>query len=138
MERPGILKGVNKNEPYPLLYMDTLEHLPTREAKQLEREVLREDEVPNQSKLSSYLTTYCMVVGTDEIMLKTDNNCPNVGAPESYSAHKEKISEHLSREGQREFHGGSSGNEEKCEEDGDLEDASLEPLSIGSAHTKLP
>lgn len=138
LERPGVLKGVNKNEPYPLLYMDTMEHLPTREAKQLEREVLREDAAPNQNKLSLYLTAYCTVVGTDEIMLKIDSNSPDVDAPESYSAHKEKISEHLLGEKQREFHGESNGNGDACEADVDLEDVSLHPLPTESAPPDLP
>ncbi len=88
LERPSILKGVNKNEPYPFLYIDTLDHLPTKAAKQLEREVLREDTPPIQSKLSGYLSAYCEVVGTDEIMLKTDDNANDVTVPESYSTHK--------------------------------------------------
>ena len=92
----------------PFLYIDTMNHLPTQEAKQLERKVLREDEAPNPDTLSSYLTTYCRVVGTDEIMLKMDKNSPDVGAPKSYLAHREKISEHLLGEPQRECQEGSN------------------------------
>lgn len=137
VERPSILKGVNKNEPYPLLYIDTMEHLPTRTAKQLEREVLREDEAPNQTKLSAYLTAYCEVVGTDEIMLKTDNNADEVDVPESYSKHKELISEHLAGEKKTEFDGESNGGGGAGLEDVDLEYASLSPLeSVDDASVK--
>lgn len=128
MERPSILKGVNKNEPYPVLYMDTMDHLPTRDAKQLEREVLREDEPPNQTKVAAYLAAYCAVVGTDEIMLKSDSAAEEVGVPASYSEHKEMISKHLEGEKKTEFDGGSNGYEDTPAEDVDLEAASLSPL----------
>lgn len=129
LNRPSILKGVNKDEPYPLLYIDTMEHLLTRAAKKLEREVLREDEAPNQEKLAEYLSAYCQVVGTDEIMLKTDSNADEVDPPESYSTHKELISEHLAGEKKTEFDGELSDDESVCHGDVDLENASLTPLT---------
>lgn len=127
-ERPGVLKGVNKNEPYPMLYLDTMEYLPTKEARLLEREVLREDEAPNQNKLASYLDAYCCVVGTDEIMLKPENNSEDVGAPESYSTHKGRIAEYLLQEEQREYRGEGNGHG-----GGDvaLEEIALNPLPAG-------
>jgi hypothetical protein len=128
LEQPSILKGVNKNEPYPILYIDTLDYLPTKTAKQLERELLGEDTPPNQEKLSAYLRAYCEVVGTDEIMLKIDNSADEVTVPESYSKNKELISNHLSGEKQREFDGKSNGDGDGCEEDADLEEIPLTPL----------
>ncbi|AUH33811.1 hypothetical protein [Paracoccus tegillarcae] len=129
MERPMVLKGVNKNEPYPLLFIDTMDLLPTRDAKQLEREVLREDESPNPAKVSSYLAAYCKVVGTDEIMLKADSNANEVGFPESYSEHREIISKHLEGEKKTEIDGGNNGDEDTLSPEClDFEDASLRPL----------
>ncbi|SDE14515.1 hypothetical protein [Limimaricola pyoseonensis] len=128
LERPSILKGVNKNEPYPFLYIDTMEYLPTQAAKQLEREVLREGEVPNPARLSEYLTAYCKVVGTDEITLKVDSAAADVGVPESYSTHKKYISEHLAGERQTEFDGEGIGDGLAPAEEVYLEDASLSPL----------
>lgn len=130
LERPSVLKGVNKNEPYPVLYIDTLDHLPTMSAKQLEREVLREDEAPNQNKLSAYLSAYCKVVGTDEIMLKIDNNADQVGVPESYLTHKKLISKHLEGEKKTEFDGESNVDGDLCQDDVELEQAGLSPLQI--------
>ncbi|MFY0682856.1 MAG: hypothetical protein JXR13_19995 [Thalassovita sp.] len=127
-ERPSVLKGVNKNEPYPMLHIDTMEHLPTKEAKQLEREVLREDEAPNPTKLSSYLSAYCTVVGTDEIMLKLNSESPDVEVPDSYSMHRSKISAHLMGEQQREYNGENNGNGDACEASVTLEDVTLNPL----------
>lgn len=124
LERPSTLKGVNRDEPYPNLFIDTMEHLPTQEAKQLEREVLEEDKIPNPAKLSSYLTAYCNVVGTDEIMLKDSDDAQDVAVPESYSNHRKLIAQHLSGETQREFNGQGSD-----EGDGELEEVALEPLA---------
>lgn len=128
VERPSILKGVNKDEPYPFLYIDTMEHLPTQTAKQLEREVLSEDKAPNHAKLSEYLSAYCALVGTDEIMLKADNNADEVDVPESYSKHKERISEHLAGEKKTEFYGENGGGAGADLEDVELECAPLSPL----------
>ena len=128
LERPSVLKGVNKNEPYPILYIDTMEHLRTQTAKQLEREVLREGEAPSPARLSDYLTAYCKVVGTDEITLKVDSATADVDAPESYAIHKEYISEHLAGERKTEIDGEESGDVSVSTEEDYLEDASLSPL----------
>ncbi|MCT4372064.1 hypothetical protein CLG85_017780 [Yangia mangrovi] len=129
MERPATLKGVNKNEPYPLLFIDTLEHLPTRKAKELEREVLREHEPPSQPKVADYLEAYSAVVGTDEIMLRLDSGAVEVGPPESYTQNRVLISKHLEGEKKTEIDGGSDGEEDPSLDDSELEDVLLEPLA---------
>lgn len=128
LDKPSTLKGVNKNEPYPLLYIDTMSHLPTEQARLLEREVLREKEPPTRARLVDYLEAYCAVVGTDEIMLKVDADANDIPAPESYVQHKELIAEHLLSEKGREFDGEG---EDEPDQNGDaiaLEDIELEPL----------
>ncbi|MEM9717291.1 MAG: hypothetical protein AAF826_12320, partial [Pseudomonadota bacterium] len=128
LDRPIVLKGVNKNEPYPVLYIDTMDHLPTKKAKLLEREVLGESTVPVQNKLSEYLEAYCGVVGTEEIMLKTEDNSEDVQPPASYLKHKDKISEHLLGERQREFDGSISDEDETVEQDVMLDGVTLTPI----------
>lgn len=128
LDRPITLKGVNRNEPYPVLYIDTMSHLPTQKSRVLEREVLREDAPPNREKLAEYLEAYCAMVGTDEIMLKVDAMAGDIDAPESYTAHKEKIAEHLLSERGREYDG-SVGSE--VDEEGDelsIDEPELTPL----------
>lgn len=129
IERPKILKGVNKNEPYPMLYIDTMQHLPTKDAKTLERQVLGENSVPDRGRLADYLKAYCSVVGTDEITLKADANSADIALPESYTQHQELIAQHLSSEQGREFNGGSEDEVLGGEGTADLADATLEPLS---------
>jgi len=134
VERPKVLKGVNKNEPYPMLYIDTMQHLPTKQAKTLEREVLGESAPPSRESLASYLKAYCAVVGTDEITLKVDANSDDIAPPESYTQHQEPIAQHLSSEQGREFDGE---NGEDIADDGDAVDlggVTLEPLSDDNAN----
>lgn len=131
LDRPITLKGVNKNEPYPMLYLDTLLHLPMQQTRVLEREVLKENESPDRTKLLNYLEAYCAVVGTDEIMLKEDATSNPVDAPESYISHKSKIAEHLLSEKGREFDGEADGEEIEASEDIQIENGSLEPLPGG-------
>ena len=71
---------------------------------------------------------YCKVVGTDEIMLKTNNNSDEVDVPESYTKHKDLISKHLEGEKKTEIDGGSNGDADACQEDVDLGQDSLSPL----------
>jgi len=129
-DRPRSLKGVNRDEPYPILYIDTMIHLPTEEARKQERQLLGEDAAPDREQLAKYLEAYCKVVGTEEIMLPVDNNGKQTGLPESYSRHKEMIADHLSQEQGREFDG--SGEDEAAQES-DATDAlevdDLTPLS---------
>lgn len=129
-DRPRPLKGVNRDEPYPMLYIDTMIHLPTEEARKQERHLLGEDAVPDREKLAKYLEAYCKVVGTDEIMLPADATGTEAAVPESYSKHKEMIAEHLLQEQDREFDGSGddeTGNGTVVEDV--TEGENLEPLS---------
>ncbi|WP_299955361.1 hypothetical protein [uncultured Roseobacter sp.] len=128
LEGLNTLKGVNRNEPYPMLYIDTLSHLPMENARRLQREVLRENDPPTRPKLYEFLQEYCAVVGTDEIMLGKDANAAAVPAPESYTKHRGKIAEHLLSEKGREFDG-DAGEEADSNEDVQIEEPDLEPLS---------
>ncbi len=127
-DRPITLKGVNKDEPYPLLYIDTMTHLRTEQARSLERELLRESEPPGREKLLSYLEAYCNVVGTDEIILKVDAESAAVKAPSNYAKHQIRIAEHLLSEKGREFDGESDDGSEEGTENSDLETVELNPL----------
>jgi len=96
IDRPTTFKGVNKNEPYPVLYIDTMDHLPTKKSRLLERTLLRENSVPDTETLANYLAEYCAVVGTDEIMLKANADSEDIAPPASYIEHRDLIAEHLS------------------------------------------
>lgn len=110
-DRPKSLKGVNRDEPYPMLYIDTMMHLRTEQTQKKERELLGEDNIPDREKIADYLEAYCEVARTDEIMLPADTNEDIPAPPESYTKHKEKIAEHLSHEQGREDDGsGDDGN----------------------------
>lgn len=102
-DRPKTLKGVNRGEPYPMLYIDTMKHLPNEELQKKERELLQEDSRPDHTKIAKYLECYCEVVGTDEILLPDDANGTETAVPDSYSKHKEKIAKYLSDEEGREY-----------------------------------
>lgn len=130
-DRPATLKGVNKNEPYPKLYIDTMLHLPTKAARLLEREVLRESQRPDPERLVAYLDAYCAFVGTDNIMLKLDADAEAIDPPESYMMHKQKIADHLLNEKGREFNGEDDDTQPEPIDDVELatiDDVELEPL----------
>lgn len=114
IDKPVQLKGVNKNEPYPVLYIDTMEHLAVKNIRLLERELLNQDSAPNREKLSNYLSSYCELVGTDEISLPRTSKDGKLTPPQSYKDQKQKISDHLSAERDRIY----SSNEEVQNGDG--------------------
>jgi len=129
--RPKSLKGVNRDEPYPMLYIDTMMHIPTEKIRKKERQLLGVNDAPDRDAIADYLKAYCEVVGTDEIMLPDDANGAETAVPESYSKHKEMIAAYLSQEQGREYDG--SGDEEAAQENGaELPDEeSLTPLHDG-------
>lgn len=98
-EKPEELKGVNHGEPYPKLFIDTMDHLPAKEVRRRERQLLNgnANNTDHQSLLD-YLNDYCSLVGTDDIALPLDDNCEKPEPPESYLNHKEKILAHFEGE----------------------------------------
>lgn len=103
IDRPVEMKGVNRGMPYPLLYIETLEHLPIARVREQERAILASSSAPRKPQLNSYLSAYCDVAGTDEIMLPQDAQNQAWAPPESYTEHRDMISEHLDLERGREF-----------------------------------
>jgi len=99
--KPVQLKGVNKDEPYPVLYIDTMEHLAVKNTRKLERDLLNENYEPDKDKLNEYLSSYCELVGTDEIQLPGTSKDGKLIPPQSYQDQKQKISVHLSAERDR-------------------------------------
>lgn len=97
-DRPTSLKGVNRGEPYPVLYIDTMTHLAAKDIREKERQLLGRHDAPKRDALRSYLEAYCNVVGTEEISLPLSDGATPGDPPESYTKHKEKISEHLEAE----------------------------------------
>ncbi|HGG64165.1 MAG TPA: hypothetical protein ENK34_06265 [Rhodobacteraceae bacterium] len=130
--RPKSLKGVNRDEPYPLLYIDTMKHLPNEHLHEKERQLLGEGSPPNRDEFASYLKCYCEVVGTDEIMLPDDAKGEETAPPESYTKHKEKIANYLLQEQDR-GNGDDGDDDEAAQENGaDIpEGESLIPLHDG-------
>lgn len=127
---PFHLKGVNKGEPYPSLYIDTMEHLRFAEVRQKERTLLNGNISTDTSAIADYLTSYCKTVGTDEIALPDDAVSGVVSAPQSYLDHRSHIAHHLKQEQGRET------QDQSHDTDGskDLEfTEDLEPLEDSSA-----
>jgi hypothetical protein len=126
LDQPMPLKGVNKGEAYPSLFIDTFKHLPTEKARELERGLLRPNGPPPRKKLAEYLVAYCEVVGTDEVMLPVDTEDEPPQAPASYNEHRTKIAEHLAAESGR----GSGGDEtpEDSAEEGNDNVPNTDPL----------
>lgn len=116
------LKGVNRGEPYPVLFIDTMEHLPTKDARMKERDLLNKSESSNRNKISGYLEAYCRAVGTDEIMLRNSFQDESPDEPKSYTDHKERILEHFRQEKYR-------GSDEKSDTAPDTEDNAEEENS---------
>lgn len=98
LDQPIFLKGVNRGEPYPVLYIDTMTHLSVEGIRKKERALLNPNGAPGRELLADYLHTYCQVVGTDEIMLPADTLDEVPLEPASYSEHREAIAEHLRQE----------------------------------------
>lgn len=103
IDQPILLKGVNGGEPYPILYIETLDHLGLSDIRRRERRILNRP--PSREDLAEYLMHYCNAVGTDDIVLPNDVGTDAAGPPESYLKHRELISEHLHQERGREFLG---------------------------------
>ena len=130
LDRPLTLKGVNRNEPYPVLYIDTIQHLESEKTFLLERELVSVDTPPNAAKLDTYLEAYCTMVGTDEIKLKVDATVADIEPPDSYIEHKALIETHLQSMVGKEFDG-ANGGEDEGEGEGEateLDGIQLEPL----------
>lgn len=101
-ESPILLRGVNQGNAYPILFLDTLKHMPLGEVRKKER-VLLGHKAPDREQLSQYLHSYCQVVGTDQICLPTDADSKPPTLPASYLRHREQLQEHLSKEKDREY-----------------------------------
>jgi hypothetical protein len=119
-DQPLLLKGVNRGEPYPTLYIDSMTHLPSEPLRKKERELLKCSEAPEPDKLAEYLKLYCQLVHTDEIMLKLDAHAGPPVVPASYSKHRIRMADHLKQEKGREFNGE--------EPQGTLAEGSNEPI----------
>lgn len=130
LDPPTILKGVNKNHPYPLLYIETLEHLPTERLRGLENDLYNENKTPEHHKILEYLEAYSDVVGTDKIILKESHNSNNIDPPKSYLSHKTQISEHLAGERKTELDKEGIIDEHTSDEDIIFEGNALEPLGV--------
>lgn len=118
VDEPIFLKGVNKGEPYPRLFVDTMQHLPTEEMKRHERQLLNRPAPPLKGTLTSYLNEYCKVVGTDEITLPSDTRDTSQNVSESYLKYQGLITEHLRAEESREPNDeGGGGDEEVVDDD---------------------
>lgn len=129
LDRPLKLKGVNRDEPYPMLYFDTMKHMSTEKIRELERGILQQNGFPDPNQLAAYLKAYCEVVGTDGIALKLDADAAEVATPESYNDLRKMIADHLSLEEGREFDGNSSAESDKNEVEGLIEGIKLNPLT---------
>ncbi len=105
LDQPMLLKGVNRGEPYPALYIDTMAHLKSEALRKKERELLGRHAAPSRERLADYLKMYCDLVGTDEIMLALDAQQAKPAAPTSYSEHRDLMATHLTAERGREFDG---------------------------------
>ena len=129
-EKTISLKGVNRSEPYPVMFIDTMAHLPFQNVRELERGLLNRQNAPNKKQLSGYLKAYCEAVGTDQIALPKDANCSAVTTPESYSRHRPEIERHLSQEADREFSNADEGEpSDDGNPDAELLEVDLNPLS---------
>lgn len=102
-DQPVLLKGVNRGEPYPVLYIDTMTHLRSAELRKRERDLLNRTHAPTKHALAAYLKEYCELVGTDEIMLGMQSNDASPQVPESYAIHREAMARHLNEERGRFF-----------------------------------
>ncbi|WP_434612712.1 hypothetical protein [Tabrizicola sp. M-4] len=99
---PIMLKGVNQGNAYPVLYLDTLKHMPLEGVRSKERTLLGQ-KAPDREQLSDYLRSYCQMVGTDQICLPIDAEAKSPSPPESYLKHREQLQEHLGKERDREY-----------------------------------
>lgn len=85
-------------------------------------------EAPTRDELNRYLEAYCAVVGTEELRLPLVAGDGEIEPPQSYLAHKPKISEHLEAEKDREI-GDVTTNEPENGDGGELlEGDGLKPL----------
>lgn len=132
-DQPIVLKGVNGGEAYPVLYIDTMAHLPVEHIRLRERALLRQPETPSKQEMNTYLACYCDVVGTDEIALPLNASDQPVNPPQSYLAHRGRISAHLGAEQGRE-------PEEMLQENGedDARYGADGEIPVGEELTSLP
>lgn len=100
-DTPVLLKGVNKGIPYPFLFIDTMEHLPSKSVTLRERELLEVPGAPGKDKILAYLNEYCTLVGTDEICLAERPPNLDIDPPASYQKLLPQIQEHFKQEAAR-------------------------------------
>ena len=100
-EETRSLKGVNGGEAYPILYVDTLNHMKTRSIREDERLFLGQSVAPDRKLLRRYLDAYCSVVGTEEICLPETAGEAECEPPQCYTDIRKKISDHLEAEKHR-------------------------------------
>ncbi|MCD1633013.1 hypothetical protein K7H91_04450 [Martelella mediterranea] len=128
IDLPTELKGVNKGIPYPMIYIDTMNHLTTKKFRTKEREILQLSSNISNESISEYLQAYCEVVGTDEIVLPENNESETIPPPTSYQKLRDLIATHFDQEKGREPQNSGNGNDDgPSEEDSDIGDE-LEPL----------
>lgn len=128
INEPVFLKGVNKGEPYPRLFVNTMQHLPTAEMKRQERQILNRPGAPAKDILFNYLMEYCRVVGTDSIMLPSSAEEQSSDLPDNYLKYRDLITEHLQpEEGREPSDDGTGGDGEAVEDEQPLEPVSGEP-----------
>lgn len=94
-DKPILLKGVNGGKPYPVLYMDTMQHLSTEHVQIHERRLLGQSDAPSRAQLREYLDAYCSVVSTERIRLPTEPGDFAIEPTKSYHLYREKIEKHL-------------------------------------------
>lgn len=113
-EETRSLKGVNGGEAYPILYVDTLNHMKTRSIREDERLFLGQSVAPDRKLLRRYLDTYCSVVGTEEICLPETAGEAECEPPQCYTDIRKKISDHL----EAEKHRGKDNDVDEASDDG--------------------
>jgi hypothetical protein len=127
-DQPFFLKGVNKGEPYPMLYIDTMTHLRVEGIRTKARSLLGQNGPPDRGELLDYLDAYCYVAETDDIMLPATSGDEQPEGPSSYLGHRKKIAEHLQQEKTRAGdYGGDSIPDGEIDELPNVEE--LNPLS---------
>ncbi|NKX75015.1 hypothetical protein HGG73_12700 [Rhodobacteraceae bacterium R_SAG3] len=128
LDEPVVLKGVNGGMPYPVLFIDTMEHLSSAGVKTMERALLGRAEAPDGEDLERYLRSYCAEVGTELVSLPRCSSFGPIQPSKSYLLHKSKISDHLLN-----LVSHSQGEEQDGETDGSATDlevkGTLRPLS---------
>lgn len=81
------LKGVNGDQPYPIVCIDTERDARKREVRTRERLVTRESDIAPLA-LYDFLKAYLLSNGTDVPVLPLNSRCVALDAPASYEAYK--------------------------------------------------